>query len=147
MTTQRLANATKHATDHATGTPLHLVEKRAENGAETAERRVNLPTQSLAQRPCHWCGEPFTPVKRDSQKFCTPSAEKSQAWKRKQALAGALARQFFRMGLTFRTDRLRVAQRCIEVEYERIFTLLVRLGWRYDVEAKVWLLASEWRKS
>lgn len=92
--------------------------------------------QKRFQPRCKYCGETFTP-RRKNQEYCTPERERKLYFERKWALVGALATQFRRWGWKAR-DMLAVARRCIEVAYEHIYSAMMRLGWRYHSQDKVW---------
>lgn len=132
-----LPKRTVERTENAPDAPVKLLPKPTRAASIT---QANI-ADSVEQRICHWCSEPFTP-RVEQQKFCTPSKERSKAFRRKQALVGALARQFRRIGVE-NADLLALAGRCIRAEYENVFRAMVALGWRYDVKANVWLLESD----
>lgn len=94
--------------------------------------------QKRFQPRCAYCGETFRP-QRKNQRYCKPSTERKLNCERKQALVGAVARQFRRYGWRAR-DLLVVARKCVEAAYEAVMAAMIHLGWHYDARDKVWLL-------
>ncbi len=132
-----LPKRTVERTENAPDAPVKLLPRPTHTAPIT---QANVAS-AVETRCCHWCGATFTP-RVEQQKFCTPTKERGKAFRRKQALVGALARQFRRIGVQD-ADLLALAGRCIRAEYENVFRALVALGWRYDVNASVWLLESD----
>lgn len=109
----------------------------AHNARQDGKKRSRTQKRFLPH--CAYCGEAFQPRRRD-QKYCHPERERKLNCERKQALAGAVARQFRRWGWKAQ-DLLTVARRCVAAAYESVLKAMVRLGWRYDEQDKIWRLA------
>lgn len=97
----------------------------------------SIPTVSNAdERLCHWCDKPFHPTRRN-QMFCTPSTERKKNWERRKALVVALAAHFKALGWRG-CDLLKLAQACVDAEYDWVFGAMQKLGWEYGLVTKQW---------
>lgn len=139
---RRAAARKQNAFSHASETPLKVIRGGKKDAALT---QVNIAGIPKAKQPCHWCGRLFTPT-RDWQLCCTPAKERGKVHQRKKALVGALAAYLRKLGVQA-WDYQRLAKACVADNYMGVFKAMAALGYRYDMDAQVWLSEKQWRTS